>query len=113
MCQDMAVKVVDIYHRNTQRSSQSLSERHADKQGAQQTWTARKSNRAQLFAFDSSLLQSRINNRNDVLLMSTTGEFWDHATISLVNSLTGRHIREQNSIAKDCRRSIVATALYT
>ena len=72
MREDMPLQMVDVNERNTQRQCQPFGKRRTDEQGAQESRATGESNRREVGLLHSGTFESRIDHRQDILLMRPT-----------------------------------------
>ena len=112
MRQHMPLQVVDLHERDTQTQRQTLGERRAHEQRAQQARTAGERYRAQLLFPHPGALQGRIHHRHDVLLMRTRRQLRHHSAVLFVYFLRSDDVTQHHAAANHRRRRVVARALY-
>ena len=99
MGQHMRLQMVDLDHRNVQRSRQTFGKRSSDQQRPHQTRPTGESNGTQFGFIDTGTLDRFGNHRNNVLLMCAGSQFGNNTAVGFVNSLTGNYIRQHHAVA--------------
>lgn len=90
--------MIDIDEWNIERTGKSLCETCTYEERAHKSRTARKGHSRYLFLSYSGPLNGLIDNRNDILLMSTRRKFGHNTTVSLVHFLRGSDITQNHLI---------------
>ena len=109
----MTLQVVDINHRNIERTGETLGKAHAHEQRTHQTRTTGKGYCREVFLLDACTGYCLVNHRHHVLLVSAGSQLWNHAAVGTMHFLRGGNVAQQYSILEHCGRGIVAAALYT
>ena len=106
--QDMALQMVHHHHGDIQRQGQRLGEGRAHQEGAQQARAAGEGNGGEVRRRDARLPQRLGDDRDDVLLVGAGRQLRHHAAEVLVDLLRSDDIRQQDAVAEDGRRGVVA-----
>ena len=106
--QDMALQVVHHHHRDVQRQGQRLGEGRAHQEGAQQARAAGEGDGGEVLRTHARLPQRLGDDRDDVLLVGAGRQFRHHAAEVLMDLLRGDDIGQQDAVAQDGRRGVVA-----
>ena len=109
----MTLQMVYIYHRNIERTGESLGKAYTHKERTHQTRTTGEGYGRKIFLLDAGTRDGLVNDRNHILLVGTGSQLRNNTAISLVNLLRGGYIAQQHTILEHCCRGIVAAALYT
>ena len=108
MRQDMSLQVIDFDDGLFCGQCQTLGERGAHQQRAEQARSARKGDGIHVGHRDARHFQGFGDHRQDVLLVGAGGQLRDHAAIAAVHFLRSHHIGQQKGVAKDGRGGVVA-----
>ena len=113
MSHHMTLQMVYIYHRDIERTGESLGKTYTHKERAHQTRTTGEGYGRKIFLLDAGTRDGLVNDRNHILLVGTGSQLRNNTAISFVNLLRGGYIAQQHTILEHCSRGIVAAALYT
>ena len=105
--EDVPLKVVDFDHRDVAGDRKPLGERHAHEQRSDQPRAAREGDGVDPVGGDARLLERRVHDGDDVLLVGPRGQFGDHAAVFDVNRLRGDDVRQQDVVAEHGGRGVV------
>ena len=72
--EDMSLQVVHLDHRDVVRQGEPFGERHAHEQRSDQPRAAREGDGVDLFGRQSGLLERRVHDGDDVLLVGPRGQ---------------------------------------
>ena len=112
MREDVSLQVVGFYQGDAQSHGHAFGKRHADEERAHQSGAERHGDGREIALLDIGLFERLVNDRHDVLLVGTRGQFGHNASVGLMDGLAGRHVAEQHAVLHDSGRGVVAAGLY-
>ena len=113
MSHHMTLQMVYIYHRDIERTGESLGKAYTHEKRAHQTRTTGEGYGRKIFLLDAGTRDGLINDWNHILLVGTGSQLRNNTAVSFVNLLRGGYIAQQHTILEHCGRGIIAAALYT
>ncbi|MPM84958.1 hypothetical protein SDC9_132034 [bioreactor metagenome] len=105
--------MVHLHHRDIKSRGEPFRKGGSYQQRAQQSRPARESHRRNFLFCDARLFQGIVYHGNDVLLMCAGCQLGHHAAIPLVYCLRGNHVRQNDTVADNRCRGVVAGRFYT
>jgi hypothetical protein len=110
--EDVRLQVIYGYEGAAQGEGQPLGEGCADEEGSHQSGAESDGNGKEVGAADGGLPEGFGNNGEDILLVRTGGQFGDDAAVSAVYVLGGGYVGEEEVVAEDGCRGVVAGRFY-